>query len=443
MISNGDRMDDVKVSIIVPAFNTEKYLPECLDSVVNQTLKDIEIICIDNCSTDNTLNILNEYAKKDSRIKVIANKVNKGVANSRNLGLDSASGEYVGFVDSDDFIELDMFEKLYKVAKEKDLDMCMCKICTFEDGTDDFDDDMWYFALNCFNQLEKDVFNHRDTKEFMGEIAVPPYNKIYRKSIIDENNIRFPLGVLFEDEAFFYNTYLLSEYVSVLPESLYYYRTNREGSLITQTSDRDFSSVVDIFKIIRNIFIETGYFEEYKIILCNIFIPMGIWRYGHTSEKYHESFFINLKEDCLSLFEDKEIFENLPEHITDRVDNLINSSDWKEFDEKENFKDISVILTCYNDADTIEKSILSVINLDIDFEEYVQLIIVDDGSEDETREICEKYIQQYPRNILYLYRPHQGESNALHVGIMYSKGKHFHHLAGGSELKADEFSSMF
>ena len=117
MISNGDRMDDVKVSIIVPAFNTEKYLPECLDSVVNQTLKDIEIICIDNCSTDNTLNILNEYAKKDSRIKVIANKVNKGVANSRNLGLDSASGEYVGFVDSDDFIELDMFEKLYKVAK--------------------------------------------------------------------------------------------------------------------------------------------------------------------------------------------------------------------------------------------------------------------------------------------------------------------------------------
>lgn len=112
-------MDDVKLSIIIPAFNTEKYLPKCLDSVVNQTLKDIEIICIDNNSTDNTLNIFNEYAKNDSRIKIISNNENKGAASSRNLGLDIASGEYIGFVDSDDFIELEMFEKLYEVAKKK------------------------------------------------------------------------------------------------------------------------------------------------------------------------------------------------------------------------------------------------------------------------------------------------------------------------------------
>lgn len=436
-------MDDVKVSIIIPAFNTEKYLPKCLDSVVNQTLNDIEVICIDNNSTDNTLKIFNEYAEKDHRIKVISNNENKGAASSRNLGLDNASGEYVGFVDSDDFIELEMFEKLYDAAKAKDLDMCMCKISIFEDGTDNFDDDMWYFALNSFNQLEKDVFDHHDTKEFMGEISVTPYNKVYRKSVIDENNIRFPLGVLFEDEAFFYNTYLHSKRVSVLPETLYYYRTKREGSLVEQTEDRDFSSIVEVFKIIRNIFIETNNFDEYKIILCNIFIPMGIWRYGLTSKKYHQSFFISLKEDCMSLFEDREILENLPEHITDRVDNLINSADWIEFDEKENFKDISVILTCYNNADTLENSILSVINQDVDFEEHIQLIIVDDGSEDETRDICEKYIQLYPRNILYIYLAHEGKSNAINIGIRYTKGKHYHFLDGDSELKADEFLQWF
>ena len=435
-------MKNVKVSIIIPSFNTEKYICQCLDSVVNQTLKDIEIICVDNLSTDNTLNILKEYAKKDDRIKVISNK-QKGAATSRNVGIDAACGEYIGFVDSDDYIHLEMFEKLYDTAKSKDLDMCMCKISTFEDGSDDLNDDIWYFALNCFNQLEKDVFNHRDTKEFIGEIAVTVYNKIYKKSMIENNHIRFATNLLFEDEIFFYDTYLHSNRVSVIPYNLYYYRTNREGSLMEQTENKDFSSVVDVFKTIRNLFIKTNNYEEYKIILCNIFIPMGIWRYGLSSEKYHESFFIDLKADCLDLFEDKEILENLPVHIVDRVDNLLNSSDWIEFDKKENFKDISVILTCYNNAETIDNSILSVINQNLDFKKHIQLIIVDDGSDDETKEICEKYVKLYPDNIVYIYQHHQGKSNAVNLGVKYTKGKYYHYIDGNCELKPDELFKIF
>ena len=102
-----------KISVIIPVYNTEKYLRRCLDSVCNQTLSDIEIICINDCSTDNSLEILREYSAKDERVKVIDFKKNKGAAVARNIGIDEAQGECLGFVDSDDFVDLDFSEKLY------------------------------------------------------------------------------------------------------------------------------------------------------------------------------------------------------------------------------------------------------------------------------------------------------------------------------------------
>ena len=106
-----------KVSILMPACNVEKFLKECMDSVVNQTLKDIEIICIDDGSRDSTGNILDEYAQKDNRIKVI-HKANSGYGHSMNVGLQNATGEYIGIIETDDFADLNMFDELYKAAKE-------------------------------------------------------------------------------------------------------------------------------------------------------------------------------------------------------------------------------------------------------------------------------------------------------------------------------------
>lgn len=111
-----------KVSVIIPVYNTEKYLRKCLDSVCNQTLSDIEIICVNDCSPDNSLEILNEYAQKDNRIKVINFEENKGVSIARNTGIDSATGEFIGFVDADDFVDLDFYEKLYNKATETGAD---------------------------------------------------------------------------------------------------------------------------------------------------------------------------------------------------------------------------------------------------------------------------------------------------------------------------------
>lgn len=111
------------VSVIVPVYNTGKYLSKCLDSLIAQTLSDIEIICINDCSTDNSLEILERYAAKDNRIKIINFTENKGVSVARNTGIDVAEGEYIGFVDSDDFVDLDFYEKIYKKAVETGADI--------------------------------------------------------------------------------------------------------------------------------------------------------------------------------------------------------------------------------------------------------------------------------------------------------------------------------
>lgn len=109
-----------KISIIIPVYNTEKYLSRCLDSAINQTLKDIEIICVNDGSTDNSLDILKEYAAKDNRIKIIS-KGNEGAAITRNIGINVATGEYIGFIDSDDYVDLDYFEELYSNAPQYDV----------------------------------------------------------------------------------------------------------------------------------------------------------------------------------------------------------------------------------------------------------------------------------------------------------------------------------
>ena len=284
----------IKVSVIIPVYNVEDYLGMCLDSVCNQTLKDIEIICIDDGSTDKSPEILKKYAEKDSRVKIITQK-NSGQAVSRNIGIKKAQGEYIAFVDSDDFINKEMFEKLYIKAKDNNLDVSMCKIATYNNHTGEVKDNLWYYMLGVFRDFKKDVFNHRDTREFTCEIAVTPYNKIYKKSLLDDNNILFPEGLIFEDEKFFYDVYLNSKRVSIVDESLYYYRVNRKGSTVNIDEENDYSDIVEISKQIRETFKKTGNYEDYKNLITNRLIHLQLARFTQTSPKFKDKFFYLMK----------------------------------------------------------------------------------------------------------------------------------------------------
>ena len=334
-------MNNIKVSVIIPIYNVEEYLKQCLDSLVNQTLNEIEMICVNDGSTDSSLQILEEYAQKDERIKVI-NKENEGLGAARNTGMEHAIGEYIGFVDSDDWIELDAYEKLYKNAKYYNSDMVMCPIHIYDNTTKELKYNQPYFKLDCFNEnFDNCTFDHTKTKDFLFKISVTAWNKIYRKSFLDKINAKFPEGLIFEDNPFFYETYLKAKNVSLVRDFLYFYRVNRADSIIVKADEKYF----DLIKIqdlsIQN-FIETNNFDEYKFDLLSYVISNLFYRYTQINEIYKEEFFNRIKQ-CFDKMDLKtgEI-EKLDIYSQNAYLNVKSSGSFKEVELLEKIKQLEI-----------------------------------------------------------------------------------------------------
>lgn len=207
-----------KVSVIIPVYNTEKYLRKCLDSVCNQTLSDIEVICINDCSLDNSLGILQEYAQKDKRIKIIDFKENKGAAVARNTGIDEAQGEYIGFVDSDDFVDLDFYEKLYTKAIQENADIVKGKLYLYDLNNNRKYLESW---ININDAVKKNNANFYFTFT----------TAIYKLNFVNKYNIRFLEGLIhFEDPYFTIKANLYIDKVEVLDNAIYYYTNNPNSS---------------------------------------------------------------------------------------------------------------------------------------------------------------------------------------------------------------------
>ena len=214
-----------KVSVIVPVYNVEPYLKECMESIVRQTLRDIEIICINDGSTDGSLKILKEYAEKDDRI-ILVDKENGGYGLAMNIGLDKATGEYIGIVEPDDFIALTMYEDLYKTAKENDLDFVKADFYRFR-----YEGDQHIFL---YTHLSDDPQDYR--KIFKPTEKLPSFfwvmntwAGIYRLSFIREKGIRHheTPGAAFQDNGFFFQTFMYAERAMILDTA--YYRCRRDN----------------------------------------------------------------------------------------------------------------------------------------------------------------------------------------------------------------------
>lgn len=215
----------IKVSVIVPVYNVELYLRECLDSIINQTLKDIEIICIDDCSTDSSYKILEEYAKKDNRIKIFKNSKNESVGYNRNLGIKEAKGEYISFIDSDDFISKDFLYNLYDTAKKYNSDIVnTLNIKCYRNNKKT----QFYYT---FKKKEfESTWNLNDIENSYSKQAIAPYvwNKIYKTSFLRDNSLNFlntKLGAA-EDINFIMKLMTNNPKISFNNNSIYYYRYN-------------------------------------------------------------------------------------------------------------------------------------------------------------------------------------------------------------------------
>ena len=215
---------DVKVSVIVPVYNTEKYLQKCLNSLINQTLKDIEIICINDGSTDNSENIIRMFAKEDSRIKLI-NQENKKQGAARNAGMKIATGEYIGFVDSDDYVDLNYFERLYQTAKNNDSDIALAT--NVRVGKNKFKKRLNIEHIEKYTELQDKLDVCQQWKNEC------PTNKIYRKSYLDANNILWPEGIYCEDKLFTIKAVYYANSIVTVPKVFYYYFENPNSTVNT------------------------------------------------------------------------------------------------------------------------------------------------------------------------------------------------------------------
>ena len=196
-----------KISVIVPVYNVEKYLRKCLDTIISQTFSDIEIICVNDGSTDNSRKILEEYKNKDYRI-VIVDKKNGGLSSARNAGMKVARGEFISFIDSDDWIDETMLEKLYNSMTTLKTDITICAVHQFDESKQEIDDSCEYFTLGHFDEsFDNKVFSYKDTKSFLTNVCVMAWNKLYRKSFLDECKAEFPDGLIFEDGPFFFSIF--------------------------------------------------------------------------------------------------------------------------------------------------------------------------------------------------------------------------------------------
>lgn len=243
-IAGGYSMNEPQISIIIPVYNVELLLKKCIDSVLRQTLTDIEVILVDDGSTDSCGAICDEYAAKDSRITVI-HKKNGGLSDARNAGLEIISGKTVAFIDSDDFIHPQMMELLFAALQKEEADIAQCELLWF--SSYDQIPDLFYDSshLNTVRSLERDNLINHFYPDNGRVVSCTVCNKLYRREIFQD--IRFPVGQYYEDTYIKLQTLDICQKLVLLPYKLYYYY-QRPGSITHSNYNVKWFGAIKIFQ---------------------------------------------------------------------------------------------------------------------------------------------------------------------------------------------------
>ena len=231
-----------KISIIVPVYNVEKYIDKCLKSLTLQTLQGIEIIIVNDGSLDRSIDIIEKYVKENpTKIKYYEKK-NGGLSSARNYGIEYATGEYIAFLDSDDYIEINMYEEMYNLAKKENADMVECDFIW-----------EWEYGKKVYDKRRE----YKTKEDMMKKPRVVAWNKIYKREILNKNKIRFPEGLIYEDMEFFYKLLPHLNKISYINKYFVHY-IQRKDSI----SNKQTKKIEDIFKILDNIF---DYYKEQNL----------------------------------------------------------------------------------------------------------------------------------------------------------------------------------
>ena len=417
----------MKLSVITPIYNVEPYLEQCLDSLAQQTLHEIEFICINDGSTDGSLEILKKYAERDQRF-VVVDKPNSGYGNTMNTGLQLAKGEWIGILESDDFANPDMFERLYTAAEREKCDIVKCNHYKFSDNTNSI-------FSECFpkDRCGCTFDPHSQENWFIFHTTPSIWAGVYNREFLEKNRIKFleTPGASFQDTGFVFKGFISASSIYLMHDALIHYRIDREGSSVNGR-DKVYCVAEEYEEIHKFLNAHPSndksmqiplYGEQFNAYLWNasrLMLDKRLEFLKYTAELYRgllahgkldeAGFRHNQYETCKLLCDNTEAF-------------LARESILYE---KSNRPKVSVIMPVYNIGDDLHRSFRSLLNQTMG---NFEVIIIDDGSVDNSQEIIISYLND--KRFKYICQENAGVSSARNKGLEIAKGEFIAFLDGG------------
>ena len=427
------------ISIIIPVHNIGDYLYFCLNSILKQTYQNFEVICIDDFSEDNSLEILEYFSFKDSRINIIKNESFKGVNFCKNQGLKVSKGEYILFLDGMNWFNFDSFEILSKTMEKNELDLLIFKNMIYSEDENKFEIQKTYDEF--INKFENKIFNHYELEPSQ-LFSLPPNlgNILYSKLFLDKNNISLNEKIFYEDYSFFYKSMVTSEKISIINK--YIYTSQSTQYLSENTINKKLSDILKISVSILNIFIERELlYNHYKKELLNYIFNMLNDNYNKIDDKNKNKFYIEIKnfyKICMKKYGlYKDILENVNKDILDAfefeniVEKIINPPKF------------SIIMPVFNTEKKLHKVLDSIINQTISINEF-EIIAIDDCSTDKSAKILDKYSEKYKNiEVIHLSKNSGSPSRPRNIGIENATGEYIIFQDSDDEVKNDAYEWLY
>ncbi|WP_298522447.1 glycosyltransferase [uncultured Methanobrevibacter sp.] len=317
-----------KVSVVIPVYNASDYLRESLECILNQTLDDLEVICVDDGSEDNSLEILNEIAQKDTRVKVLS-QTNQGGGAARNNALKHTTGEYLYFMDADDRVDLNALKELYEISEEKNLDFAIFKAINYAEDTGEYFETAYYNMDKIRDFAGDNVFSGDDLGELIFNISVTPWCKFYNHDFVQMSGAKFLEGSIFHDNQFFWEVLFNAERMCFIDKA--YYTRRRHSASSTGAGDERYINIINVVNNIINLFVKYGKLDKFRKILYNKKVFWIHTRYLEIMDEFKHEFYCEMKRDFANI-EDRSFRGLLDDENRFIFDSIIKSKTQREFD---------------------------------------------------------------------------------------------------------------
>ena len=406
------------ISVIIPVYNGEKFLRECLDSVLNQSLEEIQIICVNDGSTDSTSSILKEYESNDDRLFIVTMENHSNAGNCRNEGMKYATGEYLSFLDADDFFEPNMLKDAYEVAKRDDADICMFRRQLFDNAKGVYVDSLWSMKLEEMPS-NRPFSSHESSDSLFTMSSCTAWDKLFKRSFIQTNNILFQNIESCNDMLFVYSAYSVANSITTLDKVLAYQRINHPKHL-SKGIEYLWSNFYYALLALKNFLIEKEIYAEFKNSFVNWAIDFCMWNkdnFGGIFKEYiiqalkHQIFnTLDISSTPRDYFQNKLLFDEMESMIAE-----IGKSDHKNIKPS-----VSIIVPTYNVEQYLSICLNSLIYQTLD---NIEIIIVNDGSTDSSIDIIKEY-EAIDERIKVINQQNGGYGKAMNIGLDNATGEY-------------------